>query len=393
MTRVLHYFEPATHGVPNFVAFLAEHQAKAGHHAAILGPNARLLPGVVWTPDTMRRSSPQTILASGRRAARHASRIGADVIHAHSFFAGLAIRLANPSQPVVYTPHAWAFAMSGAVRYGAIAAERALLSRTARVLCVSEGAAEAGRAELGEGTPIASTGSAIDLDRFSPKTTSGTAPKTFAPYAVCVGRISHQKGQLTLADQWASTMADHPLQLVFVGDGHPDIAPSEYPKSVGNVHFVGSSNDVPSWIRGAEFAIQPSRWEAMSLATAEALACGRAVVATDVAGMSEAIVEGTLAPAGVVVSSIDDIAQAARSLADQTARLAGFSAMARRRAEVLFGPERLVDVTNHQYNLALGKADDTVKPLSSNVIELRLDRDTGSAQTTTPSTESPEVAA
>ena len=384
MTRVLHYFEPSTHGVPNFVAFLAEHQANTGHHAAVLGPRPRRIRNVVWTNDEVQRSSPLSILQSGRRAARLATRIGADVIHAHSFFAGLAIRLANPEQPVVYTPHAWAFSMSGAARYGAIAVERALLHRTARVLCVSEGAAAVGRNILGMGTPIVSIGSAIDLDRFSTAQTNSqrTAPQSrpapnvaverYSPFAVCVGRISHQKGQLALAERWAADMSDHPLQLVFVGDGHPDVTSTgdiNYPISKGNVHFVGPSANVPTWLRASEFAVQPSRWEAMSLATVEALACGRPVVATDVAGMSEAIVDGPLPPAGAVVGTIDDIAPAARSIFDNSARLSGYSAIARRRSEVLYSPQGLVARTEAEYGLALGRvdvADDT------NVVELHL---------------------
>ena len=391
MTRVLHYFEPSTHGVPNFVAFLAEHQANNGHHAAVLGPKPRRIRNVVWTNDEVQRSSPLSIVQSGRRAARLANRIGADVIHAHSFFAGLAIRLANPKQPVVYTPHAWAFSMSGAARYGAIAVERALLHRATRVLCVSEGAAAAGRNTLGTSTPIVSIGSAIDLDRFSTTGAEHAAPRSssahkamieqYAPFAVCVGRISHQKGQLALAERWATEMSNHPLQLVFVGDGHPEVTDATdlgYPFSNGNVHFVGPSSEVPTWLRAAEFAVQPSRWEAMSLATVEALACGRPVVATDVAGMSEAIVDGPLPPAGAVVGTIDDIAPAARSIFDNPARLSGYSAIARRRSEVLYSPAGLVARTEAEYGLALGRvdaADDTTvvelhpkKPVSASEV-------------------------
>ncbi len=408
MTRILHYFEPSTHGVPNFVAFLAEHQTNSGHHAAVLGPNPRRLPNVVWTNDEIQRSSPRSILQSGRRAARLATRIGADVIHAHSFFAGMAIRLINPDQPVVYTPHAWAFSMSGPTRYGAIAIERALLGRTARVLCVSEGAAEAGRDTLGPTTPIVSIGSAIDLDRFSTTdSTTPTAPHAletsssnamvdqYTPFAVCVGRISHQKGQLALAERWAKEMPNHPLQLVFVGDGHPDIDivdGIDYPLSTGNVHFVGPSTEVPAWLRASAFAVQPSRWEAMSLATVEALACGRPVIATDVAGMREAIVDGPLAPAGAVVDSIDHIAPEARSIFENSAQLSSYSAIARRRSEVLYSPDRLVARTETEYGLALGRVEVVDE---SNVVELRPTDATpiSSSARDASSDESPEVAA
>lgn len=371
MTRVLHYFEPSTHGVPNYVAFLAEHQAKAGHDVEIIGPKPRDIEGVTWTDDQIRRRSLRSIRRSGRSAARVAKKMNADVIHAHSFFAGLAIRMAKPSQPVVYTPHAWAFERVGSSSRVALALERRLLRRTARILCVSQGEADIGMEHLGTRTPIVSIGSAVDLDRFSVDDSIDLEHRSHAyrPFVVCVGRISDQKGQLALAESWAKTMADHPLQLVFVGAGHPDIDPDDYPVSEGNVHFVGPSSDVPGWLRAAEFSVQPSRWEAMSLATVESLACGRPVIATDVAGMYEAVADGPLTPAGVVVPSIADVAPMARSVFDGPVGGRGFATIARQRAELLFSIERLVAKTDEEYAIAADLLDLTRQPES--VVELR----------------------
>lgn len=55
------------------------------------------------------------------------------------------------------------------------------------------------------------------------------------------------------------------------------------------VLFVGAVADVRPWYRAADLVVLPSRWEGMALAPLEAMACGRAVVVTDVDGAREGL--------------------------------------------------------------------------------------------------------
>jgi glycosyltransferase involved in cell wall biosynthesis len=71
------------------------------------------------------------------------------------------------------------------------------------------------------------------------------------------------------------------------------------------VSFLGRVTDVRTVYAAADVVVAPSRWEGLSFAVLEALACGRAVVATDVEGMREAIgpppaAGGVLVPPGDV---------------------------------------------------------------------------------------------
>ena len=99
------------------------------------------------------------------------------------------------------------------------------------------------------------------------------------------------------------------------------------------VRFMGHRSDVAEVLSAADIAVLPSlSGEAFPRAVIEAMAMGRPVVATDVGGTREAIVEGVT---GFVVSPGD-----AEALADRIGRLAGNEAMraamgqaARRRAE------------------------------------------------------------
>jgi len=60
----------------------------------------------------------------------------------------------------------------------------------------------------------------------------------------------------------------------------------------GSVRFVGSRTDVPDLLRASDLFVHPSREEGFSNAILEAMAAGLPVVACDVGGNPEAIVDG-----------------------------------------------------------------------------------------------------
>ncbi|MFJ7772128.1 glycosyltransferase [Streptomyces sp. NPDC097107] len=60
-------------------------------------------------------------------------------------------------------------------------------------------------------------------------------------------------------------------------------------RAPASVLFAGAVADARPWYRAADLVVLPSRWEGMALAPLEAMACGRAVVATDVDGAREGL--------------------------------------------------------------------------------------------------------
>jgi glycosyltransferase involved in cell wall biosynthesis len=60
-------------------------------------------------------------------------------------------------------------------------------------------------------------------------------------------------------------------------------------RAPASVRFAGECDDVVPWLQAAHVVVQPSRYEGLSLSVLVALACGRAVVATDCVGMREAV--------------------------------------------------------------------------------------------------------
>ena len=227
-----------------------------------------------------------------------------DVVHLHSAKAGLAGRLALRGRiPTLFQPHAWSFlAVTGPVARAALRWERFAARWADAIVCVS-------RAERDQGVAAGVSGAweivpnGVDLDRFTPgdareaRQRLGEAP---GPLAVCVGRLSRQKGQDVLLRAWSDVGARVPeARLVLVGGG-PDEAELRAAAPSG-VSFAGVSDDVVAWLAAADVVVVPSRWEGMSLSMLEALAAGRSVVATDVSGAREAVTDDS----GAVVAVED----------------------------------------------------------------------------------------
>ena len=300
--RVLHVSQPTTEGVARCVLDLVRHQIAANWDVVVTCPREGDLPveaaaaGAEVVPWEATRNPGPAVVPETTRLAGVARRAAPDVVHLHSAKAGLAGRLALRGRlPTVYQPHAWSFlAVRGPLRTATLQWERRALRWTDRVVCVSQAECEDGlRAGLRlEGRTVV-VPNGVDVDRFSPGDRSAVRARLgvgSGPLAVCVGRLSRQKGQDVLLDAWSSVREAVPdADLVLVGDG-PDRA-ELVDRAPEGVRFVGRA-DPRNWYLAADVVVLPSRWEGMALVLLEAAASGRSLVATDVAGAREVVAPG-----------------------------------------------------------------------------------------------------
>ncbi|MFF5100925.1 glycosyltransferase family 4 protein [Streptomyces sp. NPDC000134] len=292
--RVLHITQPVDGGVARVVADLTRAQLAAGLRVTVACPDGALAAALRSLGADVRRweaTRPPgpSLGAEVRRLGQVVADVRPDLVHAHSAKAGLAGRLAVRGRvPTVFQPHAWSFeAVGGTAAVLARAWERRGARWAARVLCVSEAERRTGvRAGVRARWAVIPNG--VDPDRFRPAAPSGHTAGPPAPLVVCVGRLCPQKGQDVLLAAWGRVLGRVPgARLVLVGDG-PDrerlraLAPR-------SVRFAGPVTDPGPWYRAADLVVLPSRWEGMALAPLEAMACGRPVVVTDVAGAREAL--------------------------------------------------------------------------------------------------------
>jgi glycosyltransferase involved in cell wall biosynthesis len=203
----------------------------------------------------------------------------------------------------VFQPHAWSFAaVDGPARLATVAWERVAARWADVVLCVSDAERRTGEA-AGVAGRYRVVPNGVDLTRFAPGDAAArdAARRRLGldagPLAVCVGRLSRQKGQDLLVAAWPAVRSAVPeARLALVGAGSLDSEPP------AGVVLAGEQPDVRPWLHAADVVVAPSRWEGLALGVLEAMASARSVVAADVDGMREALGDGE---AGALVAAGD----------------------------------------------------------------------------------------
>ncbi len=338
---VLHVTQPVDGGVARCVADLVADQIERGWRVGVACPpggpllqRARVV-GADHMAWPARRSPGVRVPAETRAVSKIAQEWSPDLVHLHSSKAALAGRLALRGRlPTLFQPHAWSFfAVGEPLRTAAVRWERAAVRWTDAIVCVSEGERAAGEREgivatwrvVPNGIDLEVFRPALDGERARAREELGFGSR---PVAVCLGRLSRQKGQDVLAEAWPAVARRVPgAELVFVGGGPDEDALR------GRGRVVGEQQDVRPWLAAADVVVQPSRWEGLAYVVLEAMASGRRVVATDVPGMREALGEtGTIVPP-------EDPARLAEAVADRLLE-GGRDTAARERAEALYDVRR-----------------------------------------------------
>ncbi|HEX9350564.1 MAG TPA: glycosyltransferase [Gaiellaceae bacterium] len=317
---VLHVSQPTEAGVAHVVLGLIADQRARGWEVSLAAPDWGKLStgamnlGAPWHRwEAARAPGPATALET-LSLGRILGRVKPDVVHLHSSKAGLAGRLwLRGRLPTVFQPHAWSFdAAEGFVGTAALAWERFAARWADVVLCVSEAEESRGRAAgvgglhrvVPNGVSLTAWPAVGSRQRVEARRRLGLRQ---GPLAVCVGRLSRQKGQDLLLAAWPRVLERVPeAALVLVGAGPEECRIRA--QAGDGVELVGSREDVLDWYTAADVVVLPSRWEGMSLVPLEAMACARSVVATDVSGTREAI--GREAGAVVAPGDLGGLAEA-----------------------------------------------------------------------------------
>lgn len=310
---VLHVQETPPGGVVNFLRELTAAQVKRGHEVHLLTPKPKLSwPGVTQHEWSLSRGHPISYPGAIAQYLRAARKLAPDVIHLHSFWAGqfgrppLLSRLVKA--PVVYQPHAW-----NVDRYNdplfrrLVWAMERRAGRSTNVMVANcwDEIAEGHRA--GVPTPGHWLGVPLDTERFNV-----AGPDARNEYreslgikasrvVLCLGRLVRQKGQDQLVKAWEKNpIPDTELILVGPGDAaqFAELAPTQWEKSL---RIFPAQADVRPWIWASDVVVQPSRYDTVGLSIAEAMSCGRPVVATRANGVAEAVGEDPASSGGAVV--------------------------------------------------------------------------------------------
>ena len=288
--RVLHVYQPVEAGVPRYANAAAEFQAARGWTVHMANPEPVGSLDVQEHQWRATRNPLKGVRSESQALAQLLKDIQPDVIVAHSAKAGMIVRgTVRGRIPTVFVPHAWShLALPGPAKPVAIAWERLAARWTNAVVAV-------GAAEASEGVrrhvraPMFLVRNPVPPRwHFATTQDRSIAREALdlpqgAPIVTCVGRFSRQKGQDSLIDAWRLVSKELPeARLLLVGDGPTgDDLRKGAPDTV---IFTGATDDPRPFLAACDVAALPSRWEGLSLSMLEAMASGRSVVTTAVAG-------------------------------------------------------------------------------------------------------------
>jgi glycosyltransferase involved in cell wall biosynthesis len=158
-----------------------------------------------------------------------------------------------------------------------------------------------------------------------------------------VATLKTQKGHRFLLDAMPAVVSQFPdLHLLFIGDGELRQKLEEQTRALNledHVHFLGLRDDVPDLLGASDFFILSSLWEGLPMALIEAMASGLPVIATEVSGTREVMVDGQtglLVPPG----DVENLRNAMIHLLSNPERARAMGVAARKRVATLFGAEK-----------------------------------------------------
>lgn len=208
----------------------------------------------------------------------------------------------------------------------------------------------------------------VDTGKFTPAPQDRSHyPETFKAQNIkvigAVGRMDAVKDPLTLIKAFALLLQRKPelkeyLRLVWVGDG-PQLKASKEALTSHELEsiawFPGSRNDVACIMQGFNLYVLSSLSEGISNTLMEAMAAGLPVVATDVGGNSELVMDGVT---GMLVekANVEVLADAMSAYIESSDLREKQGAASRKRAEKKFSLDHMVNQYLSVYDRVHGGA-------------------------------------
>ena len=299
------YFPPEVGGLETHVRTLARAQVELGHSVKVITsrsgnfPKSETMDGIEverkFCPNKKLLGWVATTLAGMGPMRRWAS--WADICHVHTFpsiIAGNSARKRGvPLVATIHTSHFLRLAKKPFWRklLAHLLSKPDLLltpSTEIRDVCL----------ELYPAARVHAMVNAADTDRFRRVKPAIEKPSPTARMIVIPRRLFEKNGVEFAIRALPILRKKHDAHIYLVGDGPLKGDFQELASELGIrgfVHFEGAkpNSEMPSYLCSAEVVVIPSLMEATSVAGLEAMACERAIVASDVGGLPEIVSNDT----------------------------------------------------------------------------------------------------
>lgn len=227
-----------------------------------------------------------------------------DIVHVHGTRANTNVMWAarRLGLPLIYTIHGWSFhdGLNPLIKRARIAAEKYITRKAQVNICVSDSNRETGIKTFGRFDSVVIK-NGVNPVKFNP---GAEYPDVKAAYGIradqlvigYIARMTLQKDPVGMLEGFSLALQQFPdMKLLMIGEGELKETALEAARRLNitdHVIFDNFRQDVPAVLNGVDIYCLPSLWEGFPIGVLEAMAMGKAVIASDVDGTREAVTDG-----------------------------------------------------------------------------------------------------
>jgi glycosyltransferase involved in cell wall biosynthesis len=249
---------------------------------------------VYLIPSLIRAINPLTDFFAIKQTVDLIRQLQPDILHLHSSKAGIIGRIAGVicQVPTVFTAHGWGFTPRTPLirRIVAYISEKLGGVLAAKIICVCESDRQLALSyQIGRPKTLVTIRSGIDNN-----TVTLANPALQPPRLIMVARFNEQKDQATLLKAIV-LVAQSDIHLDLVGSGILLESCQKMAHDLGiadRVSFLGDRNDVDLLLARSQIFILATHYEGLPICILEAMRAGLPVIATNVNGIAEQVIDG-----------------------------------------------------------------------------------------------------
>jgi glycosyltransferase involved in cell wall biosynthesis len=297
--KIIHVVETWTGGIATYVRALAVKQRDLGHDVTLLCDISQVdgdlhIDGIVVI-DYRSSRNPAKFWSISRRLQRCIKALYADVVHCHSSFPGMYVRLQrHPGVRIIYTPHAWSFLKTDVTTparwaYGCI--ERLLAQRCDQIVCMSFDELRAARKYCIPTDKIEFIYTGIaSIDEIQAPIRNNLSNQIKVGY---FGRLDYQKGFDVILEA-LPLLNEHLVVHAFGASVRGGIETASETRNDPRITYHGwlDASGIGRAMHEMDVIVVPSRWEGLALVPIEAMRAGKVVVVSGESSLPEQVIHG-----------------------------------------------------------------------------------------------------